>query len=279
MAIDKGEIEALINLVDDEDEAIFFQIREKIMSYGTEVVPFLEDAWENKDFGVQFQERIENIIHDIQFKDVKLGLKIWIEGGGKDLLKGVLLVNKHQYPELDVMKVRTQLFDIANTIKTSFHENMSAQQKVSAINRGIYAHFGFKGDNETYYSPKNSILSDVLDRKKGNPLLLSILYIEVAKFLELNVVGINLPRHFVVAVKSSKIEFYLSPFNRGTVLLKMDLVSYLSRLNLPKEDSFLEECSNIDIVKRVLLNLINSYLKEKNKEKEAEISELYELFR
>lgn len=279
MAIDKGEIEALINLVDDEDEAIFFQIREKIMSYGTEVVPFLEDAWENKDFGVQFQERIENIIHDIQFKDVKLGLKIWIEGGGKDLLKGVLLVNKHQYPELDVMKVRAQLFDIANTIKTSFHENMSAQQKVSAINRGIYAHFGFKGDNETYYSPKNSILSDVLDRKKGNPLLLSILYIEVAKFLELNVVGINLPRHFVVAVKSSKIEFYLSPFNRGTVLLKMDLVSYLSRLNLPKEDSFLEECSNIDIVKRVLLNLINSYLKEKNKEKEAEISELYELFR
>ncbi|MCB9196522.1 MAG: hypothetical protein H6598_09885 [Flavobacteriales bacterium] len=279
MNVNRGEIDALINLVDDEDESIFFQIREKILSYGSSAIPFLEEAWETKKLGINFQERIEDIIHEIQFKDVKIGLKSWIDNGGKDLLNGVLLVNKHQYPDMDVMKVRTQIMDIAKTIRSTFHENMSVQQKVSAMNKGLYAHYGFSGDNDTYYSPKNSLISDVIERKKGNPLLMSILYIEIAKYLDLHIVGINLPRHFVVAVKSDKIEFYLSPFNRGTMLLEADLRSYLSKLNLPKDDQFLAECSNIDIVKRVLLNLINSYLKEKNKTKEIEIAELYELFR
>lgn len=272
------EIEALINLVDDEDENIFFQVREKLLSYGTDVVPYLEEAWEKKDFGEDFRTRIEVIIHEIQFKDVTEGLKQWIQGGGKDLLQGVLLINKHQYPDLDVMNIRAQILDIAAIIKSSFHDNMSDLQKVSLINKGLYGHFGFRGDNDSYYSPKNSILSDVLERKKGNPLLLSILYIEVARLLELNVVGINLPRHFVVAVKNEKIEYYLSPFNRGTMLSLEDLHTYLKKLNLPIEDQFLEECSNLDIVKRVLLNLINSYMKEKNKEKQEEVNKLYELF-
>lgn len=273
-----SEIEALINLVDDEDESIYFQVRERLLSYGTDAVPYLEKAWETKSFGEDFRNRIEIIIHDIQFKDVHEGLRQWISGGGKDLLQGVLLINKHQYPDLDVMNIRAQILDISAIIKSSFHEKMSDLQKVSAINKGLYGHFGFKGDNDTYYSPKNSIFSDVLERKKGNPLLLSILYIEVARLLELNVVGINLPRHFVVAVKNESIDYYLSPFNRGTILTLTDLHSYLNKLNLPVEDQFLEECSNIDIVKRVLLNLINSYMKEKNREKQEEVNKLYDLF-
>lgn len=276
---ENSEIEALINLVDDEDDGIFFQVKEKLLSFGTEVVPYLEKAWETKSFGEEFRQRIEEIIHEIQFKDVIEGLKQWIAEGGKDLLKGVLLINKHQYPELNVMNVRARILDIAAIVKSSFHENMSDEQKVSLMNKGLYAHYGFRGDNDNYYSPKNSILSDVLERKKGNPLLLSILYIEVAKLLDLNVVGINLPRHFVVAVKNEEIEFYLSPFNRGTVMSLEDLQTYLGKLNLPQEDKFLEECSNLDIIKRVLLNLINSYMKQKNKEKQLEVNKLYELFK
>lgn len=273
-----AEIEALINLVDDEDESIYFQVREKLLSYGTEAVPLLEKAWETKSFGEDFRNRIEVIIHEIQFKDVHEGLKHWVESGGKDLLKGILLINKHQYPDLNVMNIKAQILDIAAIIKSSFHDTMSDRQKISAINKGIYGHYGFRGDNDTYYSPKNSILSDVLERKKGNPLLMSILYIEVAKLLDLNIVGVNLPRHFVVALKNEQVECYLSPFNRGTVLTEEDLHIYLKKLNLPLEDKFLEECSNIDIIKRVLLNLINSYMKEKNKEKQFEVNKLYELF-
>lgn len=277
---ENSEIEALISLVDDEDESIYFQVKEKLLSYGTEVVPILEKAWETTQLGEEFRERLELIIHEIQFKDVEEGLRQWIAGGGKDLLKGVLLINKHQYPELDVMNVRARILDIAAIIKASFHENMSDHQKVAAINRGLYAHFNFRGDNDTYYSPKNSILSDVIERKKGNPLLLSILYIEVAKLLDLAIVGINLPRHFVVGVKKEdEIKFYLSPFNRGTLLTLEDLHTYLGKLNLPIEEKFLEQCSNIDIIKRILLNLVNSYMKEKNVEKRDEINQLYTLFK
>lgn len=276
--INEAEINALINLVDDEDEAIYFQIREKILGHGLEAIPFLEDAWEHKDLGNEFQTRVEDLIHEIQFSDVTEGLKQWVDNGGINLITGILLLNKHHFPELNIPHIKSRIEDIVIAIKSNWNDNLSDRQKVVAINRALFAHFNFKGDNKDYYSPSNSILSKVLERRKGNPLMLSILYMEVARQLGVNIVGINLPRHFVVGLKSDdEIQFYISPFNNGTVMTLLDLKDYLQRLNLPFEESFLEECSALAIVKRVLLNLSNSYRKLKNKEKIEEINLLYQI--
>lgn len=274
----EAEINALINLVDDEDESIYFQIREKLLSHGLEAIPFLEDAWENKDFGHEFQTRVEDLIHDIQFSDVTESLRQWAENGGGNLITGILLLNKHHYPELNVAHVKSRIEDIVIAIKSNWNDNLSDRQKVVAINRALFAHFNFQGDNTDYYSPSNSILSKVLERRKGNPLMLSILYMEIARQLGVSIVGINLPRHFVVALKAkNEIQFYISPFNNGTVMTLADLKDYLLRLNLPFENTFLEECGSIAIVKRVLLNLSNSYRKLKNKEKTEEVNLLYKI--
>lgn len=274
----EAEINALINLVDDEDESIYFQIREKLLSHGLDAIPFLENAWEHRDLGQEFQSRVEDLIHDIQFSDVIEGLKQWVENGGVSLITGVLLLNKHHYPELNISHVKSRIEDIVIAIKSNWNENLSSRQKVVAINRALFSHFNFIGDNKDYYSPSNSILSKVIERRKGNPLMLSVLYMEVARQLGVNIVGINLPRHFVVALKEkSEIQFYISPFNNGTVMTLADIKDYLLRLNLPFDETFLEECSNIDIVKRVLLNLSNSYMKLKNKEKVEEVNFLYKI--
>lgn len=273
-----SEIKALINLVDDEDESIYFHIKDKLISYGTEIVPFLEEAWLKNDFGDAFQSRVEDIIHEIQFSDVTEGLRNWVNGGGKNLFTGILLLNKHHYPEVNIKNIKARIEDIVNFIKSNWNEKLSNRQKIVAINRALYAHFKFQGDNANYYSPLNSILSTVVERRKGNPLMLSILYIEIARQLELNIVGVNLPRHFVVGLKDKNhIEFYLSPFNNGSVMNLNDLEDYLNRLNLPFEEKYFEECSNIDIVKRVLLNLINSYIKNKDKDKHDEVNQLYQI--
>lgn len=263
----QSEIKALINLVDDEDESIYFHIKDKLISYGTEIVPFLEEAWLKNDFGDAFQTRVEDIIHEIQFSDVTEGLRNWVANGGKNLFTGILLLNKHHYPDVNIKNLKARIEDIVSFIKNNWNENLSNRQKIITINRALYAHFKFQGDNTNYYSPLNSILSTVVERRKGNPLMLSILYIEIARQLDINIVGVNLPRHFVVGLKSNNhFEFYLSPFNNGSVMNINDLEDYLKRLNLPFEEKYIEECSNIDIVKRVLLNLINSYIKNKEKE-------------
>ncbi len=274
----ESEIKALINLVDDEDESIFFQVREKLLSHGVEAIPFLENAWEHRNLGEEFQSRVEDLIHDIQFSDVTESLKLWVENGGRDLITGILLLNKHHYPELNIGHVKSRIEDIVIAIKSNWNDNLSDRQKVVAINRALFAHFNFQGDNDDYYSPANSIMSSVLERRKGNPLMLSVLYIEIARQLGVNIIGINLPRHFVVALKSNnEIQFYISPFNNGTVMTLNDLKDYLLRLNLPFDTKFLEECSNLAIVQRVLLNLSNSYMKLKNKDKLTEINYLYQI--
>ena len=84
MATVNDEIKALISLLDDPDELIFDQIRLKIQSLGEEIIPVLEDAWEHEAYGILFQSRVENIIHNIQFDNVKADLGAWAATEEKD---------------------------------------------------------------------------------------------------------------------------------------------------------------------------------------------------
>ena len=272
-----SEINALIELVDDESYEVFDQIRNRLISYGRDVIPLLELAWEQKGYGEEFQTRIEDIIHDLQYSDVSTALKDWALSKDQDLITGLLLISKYQYPEIETNSYRKQLKDLCEEFSMINNDKVSHAQQLIALNAFLFNNKGFSGNKKNYYHPDNSILTSVLDKKKGNPLLMSLLYIIVANHNNIPIVGINLPRHFVVALKGEfKIEFYLSPFNRGSVLQTSDIQEYLSKLNLPFEEQYYNECTNLDMIKRVLLNLINCYSKAKKKEKMEDVSALYE---
>ena len=93
--MDPKEIVSLIKLLDDPDAEISSHVEGKILSYGNEVIGFLESAWE-QSFDAVLQERIENLVHKIQFNSVKQELQLWIFGGSFDLLQGLLIINKYQ---------------------------------------------------------------------------------------------------------------------------------------------------------------------------------------
>ena len=109
--MDKKKLTALISLLDDPDNGVFEHIKDKLLSMGQEVIPILEDAWEHS-FDTLIQSRIENIVHRIQFESVCKALKEWAKEENQNLLAGVLLVAKYQYPDLDESKIKKQ---IANT--------------------------------------------------------------------------------------------------------------------------------------------------------------------
>ncbi|MEW6470151.1 MAG: transglutaminase-like domain-containing protein [Bacteroidota bacterium] len=279
--MDKKEISALISLLDDPDERVFEQIKDKLLSIGQEVIPVLETAWENS-FDSLIQQRIENIIHKIQFGKILDELKLWANPLNQKLIDGAILIARYQYPDLDDKKILKQIEQIKQDVWLELNNNLTALEKVRVINHIIFDIHGFSGNTMNYHAPQNSYINTVLETKKGNPLSLSILYAIIAQDLGIPIYGVNLPEHFVLAYvdaglsedQGDKVLFYINPFSRGSVFSKKEVDSFLRQLRLPQQPAYYEPCSNTDIIKRMLRNLINSYEKLGYTDKVAELEKL-----
>lgn len=280
--VDPKEIHSLIRLLDDPDKEIFEHIRDKLISYGSEVVEYLESAWEQAFDPIQ-QERIANLVHEIQFGIVKDDLKLWYQGGAFDLLHGVLTINRYQYPDLDEQKVINQIEAIKRDIWLQMMYDASAAEQVKLINHVFYTLHGFSGNNASnHQDPQNSYLNQVLETKKGNQISLAIIYSIIAQKLDIPVYGVNLPQHFILAYVDETQEtefeggilFYINAFNKGLIFGRRDVDMFLKKLNLKAEKQFYEPCSNADIVRRVLRNLISAYENLGSSEKVHELNEL-----
>ena len=125
MGMNTKEIESLIKLLDDPDTEIASHVTEKIKEYGPEVITYLEKAWE-ESLDTQLQERIENLVHQLQFEQVKTDLQLWALSGSFDLLQGILIINRYQYPDLDEQKIINQLEDIKREVWMQLIYDMSA---------------------------------------------------------------------------------------------------------------------------------------------------------
>lgn len=278
------EINALIKLLDDPDEEIYHHIKQKLLEYGNEVVEFLENTWQNSLDGL-LQERIENIVHQIQFNTVKEDLNLWFLSGAFDLLQGALIINRYQYPDLDEQKVILQLEDIKREIWLSLQYEMSSLEKIKLINHVFYQQFGFTGNTKNHHDPQNSYLNQVLDSKKGNQITLAIIYSSIAQKLDLPVYGINLPQHFILGyLDESKQEgnnngvlFYINAFNKGNIFGKHDVDQFLRQLNLTPLPEYYTPCSNINIIRRVIRNLITAYENLGSEEKVKELNALQDI--
>ena len=284
--MDKNEIDALIRLLEDPDEDIFKHIKDKILSLGSEVIPVLESAWENS-FDHTMQVRIENIIHFIQYDTINKQLTDWAKRGGEDLLAGVILVARYQYPDLNEAKLMTHIERIKQDIWLELNNNLTALEKVRVLNHIIFDVHGFSGNTANFHAPQNSYINNVLESKKGNPLSLSVLYAVIAQRLDVNIYGVNLPEHFILAyvedshylpVHAKKEEpnvlFYINPFNRGSVFSKKEIDVFLKQLKLEPSKEYFEPCSNVDIVKRLIRNLIFSFEKLGYPDKAEEMKRL-----
>lgn len=283
---DANEIKALIGLIDDPDEDIFFQIRDKILSFGADVIPHLEAAWEDQSLGAIFHTRIENIIHKIQFDAVYGRLKTWAENGAKDLLEGAIIVNKYQYADLDESEIKSSIERLRQDIWLELNENLTAFEEVRVFNHILFDVHGFTGNKQNFHAPQNSYLNNVLESKKGNPLSLALLYTIIAQQLNIPIFGVNLPSHFVLAYRDDNaimemigdsangVMFYINPFSRGTIFNSQEIEQFLKQLELEPDPKYFEPCSNLDIIRRMLSNLIYSYDKLGYPDKVAELKEL-----
>ncbi len=281
-----NEIKALISLLDDTDREVYHHIEERLLSLGREAIPILENAWSNS-FDALLQQRIELIVHKIQFDSLKEDLKLWIHTQSDNLLEGAVLIARYQYPDLDEQQVYESLNKLKREIWLEINENMTALEQINVINHILFARNGFSGNTTNYHSPTNSFINTALESKKGNPLSLGIIYMLLCQQLGLSVYGVNLPEHFVLAYLDkpsdtnpdmSRVLFYVNAFSKGTVFGKSDVDDFIRKLNLEPKDEYYLPCSHTDMILRMLRNLAMSFQKLGDIERVKELNILIGLF-
>jgi hypothetical protein len=281
------EVIALITLLDDPDDGIYSEVKNRFIILGPPAIPHLETAWENS-FDALMQKRIEGIIHTIQFKALQNALKYWAENEQDDLFKGCSIIARYQYPDLDENKLKKQLHQIKQDVWLELHDDLTAIEKVKIINHIMFEVHQFGGNITNYHAPQNSFINVVLETKKGNPVMLSVIYALVCKELGIPVYGVNLPQHFVLAyvndfanlfdpshkTLSDNILFYVNPFSKGLIFNQGDVDAFIKQLNVEPDIKYYLPCSNLDIIKRILNNLIFSFDKMGYAEKVKELKDL-----
>lgn len=275
----ESELRALISLLDDPDDIVFDEIKNKLISYGDDVIPHLEDAWENS-FDHLLQNRIEDIIHQLQFTSLKNDLLAW-NNSDKNLLEGAVLIAKYQYPDLDIDKINDYVNQVKQDVWLELNDNLTALEKIKVLNRIIFDIHGFYGNTKNINSPQNSYINNVIDTKKGNPITLGIIYLAICQQLKIPLYGVDVPGHFILAYaeKNTGVLFYINVFNRGTVFGREDIDKFLDQLKKERKEKYYQPCENIDIIKRLIQHLIFTYDNLGYLDKKGELEELYGLLK
>ena len=182
-----------------------------------------------------------------------------------DLAHGALLIAKSAYPELDESVYLDYLDRIAARIKPDFASDEDPADFIAMINRVLFDVEKFHGNRENYYDPDNSFLNRVIDRKTGIPITLSLIYIEIARRLGLDVRGVGLPGHFIAVLYHDSRVIFIDPFNGGEIRTRDDCLEIVRTYTSGVEVSdfhWLKPVTNSEILARMLRNLKPIYARQ-----------------
>jgi regulator of sirC expression with transglutaminase-like and TPR domain len=183
-----------------------------------------------------------------------------------DLAEACLLIAQDAYPDVDVAHYLARIDALAARVRARVADDAFAQQKLAALNRHLFNELGFGGNAGDYYDPRNSYLNQVLERRTGIPITLSILYMEIGRRLGLRLQGVSFPGHFLVKLRVSGGQLVLDPFCGGEAQSEADLRARLALVlpqrnaDTPRLSQFLQAATPRQILARLLRNLKGIYL-------------------
>jgi regulator of sirC expression with transglutaminase-like and TPR domain len=181
-----------------------------------------------------------------------------------DLGYAALTIGLSVNPHLDIPAYLQRIDQLAREVAERRDPAGDVYHSLAALNHVLFRQHGFDGNRDDYYDPRNSFLSEVLDRKIGIPITLCVLYMEVARRISVPVEGIGFPGHFLVKCSAGEEAIFIDPFHRGEVKITEDLGQMLEKLygrKVALRPQFLEAAGKKQILKRMLVNLKAIYLR------------------
>ncbi|KAA2217402.1 transglutaminase family protein [Maribacter flavus] len=268
--LDHSSIKALISLLEDPSEVIYNEIHQTIIFLGDDGIPHLQTAFDESESDLQ-KERIAQILDELKLAKLNKDLNNWKEFRSDDLLEGLLLIAKYGYPNFDKAEIEKTINDMVAVLKDKL-EGKTDVQIVHLLNQTILYDFGFNGNTHNYSAINNSFINKVFENRISNPIGLSVIYLLVAERLNIPLVGINSPGHFILGYVNEhftkegvtdgsvmrKVDFLVDPFNNGLMINNEDFDALLSTIPYDLKDKDLLPATNVAIVKRVMNNLIHA---------------------
>ncbi len=281
-------------MLDDTDAEVVSLVEKKLLSFGVSALPIIKNELAN----IHDENVIDlatELVNKINYQQLLVEFQTWYELPEKDLLQGVYLISKFKYPNYEKTNLKSAIEKIKLNAWLDMRHDITAFEKVKILNYTFYNIHGFSGNVENYQSSSNSFINEVLETKKGNPIMLCIIYMLVAQNLKLPIFGINLPQHFMLAfLEEDKLElsnfdfindkkisvenrivlFYINAFHKGGIFTKTSLEQFVDQMKIPSNPAYYKPCDNLTIVKRVLRNLAASYKHEEDKLKSNQVFDI-----
>jgi regulator of sirC expression with transglutaminase-like and TPR domain len=261
--LDEKQRRALISLLADDDQGVYKTVREKIVSQGPDCVAWLRPHTLSND--PVLRRRAKEIVSHFarQTADTQLLAFCLNQGEDFDLEQSVLLLSRTQYPEINPEAYSALLDDFAADLRDRLDLNGEPSHILRVTNEYLFREQRFTGDEHNFYDPDNSYFCKVIDRRIGNSISLSLIYLLLARRLRLPMTGIGLPGHFLCRYQSSKAEIYVDAFRGGRLLAKADCVKHVIQLRQRFDESCLAPVSSRRILLRICANLHQIYTQRK----------------
>ncbi|MFM1930499.1 MAG: hypothetical protein RL387_1827 [Bacteroidota bacterium] len=264
------EIKALFSLIDDPDEEVFSTIANRLLDYGTPIIPDLEHLWENT-LEEATLERIERMIYQLRLKDIQQQLIEWSANPKPSLFEGALILVKYQFPELALDPLRHQLEKIRRNIWLELNNYLTPLEQANVIRNILFSYYQIKGVEVNYENPEDFLVSSPLQSKPGNAFANSLIYAELCQQLEIHAEWINIPKQCILAYFSADwepheivpnpqefIQFYVEGTS-GHPFSQKDMDQYFLRHNIEPKTVYYKRLSNQRVIKKMILEFAKCF--------------------
>lgn len=255
--IAESEKKALAALLDDPSPAVRQALRTRFARQGKVSADFLQELARHSDR--QLARHASQYLRELDFTDPVGEFRDFIRSMNYELETGALLLSRTVNPSLDAGACCLQLDALAARCRELIAEPASAREKCRVLNRVLFHEHGLRGNSENYADPMNSFLDQVLVRRKGIPISLSIVYLLVADRVGLQLEPVGLPGHFMVGCFEEPVPFFIDAFNAGLLLGADEIFTRLREHAAEVSVADLAPTPVREVLTRCCRNLVNQY--------------------
>jgi len=252
-----SEKDALIALLDDESPAVRQALLAQFTQLGDAGRTFLQDV-------ARGPNRVAALsagwfLRELKFSDPVAEFRGFIQSLNYELETGILLLSRTVNPSLDVAAVCAQLDAFAARARKLMPRTATMRTQARVLNRVLFEEYGLRGNVDHYTDPKNSFVDQVLARRLGIPISLSIVYLLVAQRIGLDLEPVGVPGHFLVGGYEPEGPFFVDAFNGGQLLSPEDVFERIRSLQHTPQLADLAPTPVREVLSRVCRNLVNHY--------------------
>lgn len=287
--VSKSELNALLSLLDDKDPEVYEHVFQKLSSYGRDIIPDLENAWADT-FNENMHERLEELIHRIQYEELYSDFERYCKEGVFDLVEGASLLCRFAYPDTELEQIQKTISTIKREIWIELNESLTPLEKINVLNQMFFQNMRFDITSAANIHDSDFFINKLFETHNAHPVLLGLLYIVLARKLDLPIYGLNLPNHFALVLCRSNVDitksaqelkqeviFYINIQQFGSIFTKNEIEEYIQKSELQNKPEFFAPCKDKQIIKLLLKNMLQYYISKNDEIRSRELSTLVSL--